>query len=300
MRARPADPRPAERTAVLHPWPLRVLRSIEFAVAKVGSRDGYVEARAAPFNLKFVGPAADCITRHIYRLGAHEADITRYVMEHIHLRPGEIAVDVGANLGWYTVLLSRLSAPGARIFAFEPDPETYALLSRNLRLNAATGVAALNVALGDTPGMAVLHRYKSSNNGRHTLSPGRDGGGGECEVSVQTLDSFCEAQGLAESRIRFLKIDVEGFEYFVLRGAANALRRCDCILLELNRGDAADELVQLLAASGLAASAFIGGRLRPMVFSEIRQSPDQLDLLLTPMTHSSVDRAEEASHGSTR
>lgn len=245
------------------------------------SRDGYIEARAPLFDLKFRGPSGDCITRHIYRFGAHEPHISRYVLEHIRLQPAEIAIDVGANLGWYTLLLSRLSEPGARIFAFEPDPETYRLLCGNLRANSAIGVTALNLALSDTAGTAVLHRYKTSNNGRHTLTPGSDGGGGECEVNVQTLDTFCASQGLAQTRVRFLKIDVEGFEYQVVRGAMSLLRRCDCILLEFNRGETGGKLLQLLANAGFTVHAFINGNPKQMSLAEILHSPVQLDLLLT-------------------
>lgn len=270
-------------TAVEHPWPRRIIRSIQFAFERIRTRDGYIEARAVPFDLRFRGPSADCITRHIYRLGAHEPHISRYVIQHIRLAPGDIAIDVGANLGWYTVLLSRLSEPGARIFAFEPDPETYRLLCENLRANSACGVTALNLALGETPGTAMLHRYKTSNNGRHTLSAGSDGGGGQCEVSVQTLDSFCASRGLGATRVRLLKIDVEGFEYYVVRGATSLLQRCDCILLEFNRGETANKLLQLLAQIGLTARVFVDGNPEPMTFSEILQSPVQLDLLLTPV-----------------
>lgn len=268
-----------------------MLRTIQFGFERIRTRDGYVEARAAPFGLKFRGPSADCITRHIYRLGAHEPAISRYVIEHIRLGPGEIAIDVGANLGWYTALLSRLSEPGAQIFAFEPDPETYRLLRENLRANSAVGVTALNLALGETRGTAVLRRYKTSNNGRHTLSPGSDDdgdGGGECEVNVETLDSFCAAHGLGEARVRFLKIDVEGFEYYVVRGAMSLLQRCDCILLEFNRGDTSNKLLQLLAEIGLTAHVFIDGNPEPMTFTKILQSPVQLDLLLTPARSLSV------------
>ena len=123
-----------------HPWARRLLRSVQFGLARLTSRDGYVVARSAPFGLTFKGPAADVITRHIYRLGAHEPVITRYLLENVRLGAGDIALDVGANLGWYSVLLNRLSAPGAQIFSFEPDPRTYGLLLTNLAANEATRV----------------------------------------------------------------------------------------------------------------------------------------------------------------
>jgi len=271
---------------VQHAWPLRVLRTLQFGWLRLANPDGYVNARAAPFGTSFTGPAADVITRHIYRLGAHEPAITRYLLEHVRLGDGEVAFDVGANLGWYSVLLSRLSGPGAQIFAFEPDPESYRLLTRNLAANGAGNVAAFNVALGETPGVAELHRYKSSNNGRHTLLSGNTSGG-IVRVPVDTLRDFWDRHALGDRPIRLLKVDVEGFEYFVLRGAGELLRRCRCLLLEYSpdslpvAGLKAQQILDLLAASGLEPHAFLGDRPVPVSYRELAGATEQRDLLLT-------------------
>jgi len=277
------DTRPVR---VQHAWPVRVLRTLQFGWARLTDRDGYVNARAAPFGTSFTGPVADVITRHIYRLGAHEPAITRYLLEHVRLRPGDVAVDVGANLGWYSVLLSRLSEPGAQIFAFEPDPESFRLLTRNLAVNAASSVAAFNVALGEVAGFAELHRYRACNNGRHTLLSGNTSGG-VVRVPVDTLSAFWERQALGERPLRLLKIDVEGFEYFVLRGAGALLERCACLLLEYSpdsfpvAGLKVQQLLGLLAATGLKPHAFVGDRPVPVTFDELAAATVQRDLLLT-------------------
>jgi FkbM family methyltransferase len=272
---------------VEYPWALRALRTLQFGFARLLSRDGYVTARAAPFGLTFTGPAADVITRHIYRLGAHEPAITRYLIEHVRLGAQDVALDVGANIGWYSILLQRLSEPGAQIFAFEPDPETYALLCTNLRANAASRVTPLNLALGDAPGIAQLRRYKHSNNGRHTLvvdGPAAD----MVPVAVDTLAGFWSARALGERPIRFLKIDVEGFEYFVLRGAGELLARCANIFLEYSpaslrlAGLGPDALIELLRATRLSARAFRGGQLVPISLAQLAQVDVQHDLLLAP------------------
>jgi FkbM family methyltransferase len=274
-------------TRVEHAWPRRILRTVQFGLARLTSRDGFVTARAAPFDLTFTGPAADVITRHIYRLGSHEPAITRYLLEHVRLGPTDVALDIGANLGWYSVLLNRLSAGGARIYAFEPDPQTFKLLRTNLAANQATRVNAFNFALGEAPGSAQLRRYKDSNNGRHSLIPGDDIAG-SVTVQLDTLAHFWEAQGLAAARIAFMKVDVEGFEYFVLKGAGELLRRCDNLLLEYSpaslalAGLPADALIDLLAANRLSARAFVNGRLTPVSYADLARAPAQLDLLLSP------------------
>lgn len=273
---------------VQHPWPLRLLRTAQFGLARLIARGGYVQAHAAPFDLTFKGPAADCITRHIYRLGSHEPVITRYLLDHVRLSDGEIALDIGANLGWYSVLLDRLSVPGARIFAFEPDPHSYGLLTANLAANSATAVTPLNIALGDRPGMGELHRYRDTNNGRHTLLAGNTSGG-LVSVPVSTLTDFWNSRQLGERRIRFLKIDVEGYEYFVLRGAGDLLRRCDCMLLEYSpeglqvSGLPSGALVELLAAAGLGIRAFSSGRLVPMTYAALAAVNTQHDLIVEPL-----------------
>jgi FkbM family methyltransferase len=273
------------RLQVQHPWPMRVLRTLQFGWARLASSDGYVCARAASFDACFTGPAADVITRHAYRLGVHEPAVTRYLIEHVRLHAGEIALDVGANLGWYSILLSRLSEPGARIFAFEPDPETYRLLLRNLQANGAA-VEACNFALGESAGTAQLHRYKRSNNGRHTLLSG-NASGGIVRVPVHPLSTFWERAGLGARPIRLMKVDVEGFEYFVLRGAGELLRRCACLVLEYNPGSLpslglkSQLLTELLAASGLEPHVFVGNRPLRVTFAELLATTSQRNLLLT-------------------
>jgi FkbM family methyltransferase len=272
---------------VQHAWFLRMLRTCQFGIARVTSRDGLVEAQAAPFGLTFTGPAADCITRHIYRLGAHEPHITRYLLDNVTVGPQEVALDVGANIGWYSVLLDRLSAPGARVLAFEPDPGSYRLLSANLKANHAEHVTALNVALGDKPGVALLHRYRDSNNGRHTLLEGNTSGG-TVEVAVETLKDVWEREQLGARAVAVLKIDVEGFECLVLRGAGDLLRRCRCVLLEYSpegltlAGLQPQAIIDLLLAAGLEARVFAGDDLVPISYAELARADSQKDLLLTP------------------
>lgn len=270
----------------LHPWPTRIFRSVWLGLARLGVR--HVRAHAAPFDLVFEGPSHDCITRHIYRLGSHEPEISRYVLDHVHVAADEVAIDVGANIGWYSVLLDRLSEPGARIFAFEPDPATYRLLLQNLATNQATRVTPVNIALAAAPGTSRLRRYRDRNNGRHTLMEGPDGSGGTVDVPVGRLDTFWQEHGLGGRRVRLLKIDVEGYEYFVLRGAGELLNRCDCLLLEYApwafhaAGLDIRSMMDELQACGLqSARVFAGDRLEPVSFESLVVAQDTQDLLLT-------------------
>jgi FkbM family methyltransferase len=280
-----AFPPPAESSG--YSWPRRLLRSVRFGIARLSSLDGYVSAPAAPFAATFVGPARDVITRHIYRFGAHEPVITGYVMEHVRLADGDVALDIGANIGWYSVLLSRLSSPGAHIYAFEPDVETFVLLQRNLQGNGVTNVTAINCALGAEPGVGQLRRYKHSNNGRHSLLGGTDGRD-MLAVRIDTLAAFWQEHELASRPLRFMKVDVEGFEYFVLRGAGELLARCACLILEYSpeglqcAGLDPSVLTGLLRATGLSLQVFTANGLMPISLDALGQLHSQHDLVLTP------------------
>jgi FkbM family methyltransferase len=280
---RSATAGPAPRA---YSWQRRLLRTLRFGLARLAARDGYISAPAGPFEATFLGPARDVITRHIYRFGAHEPTITRYVMEHVRLAADEVALDIGANIGWYSVMLSRLSDARARIYAFEPDVESFVLLQRNLYGNGATNVSAVNCALGAEPGTGELRRYKHSNNGRHSLlgeSDGRD----TLRVRIRTLAGFWQEQGLGERALRFMKIDVEGFEYFVLRGAGALLERCAQLILEYSpdglqcAGLKPADLTALLASSSFKLQVFTRAGLEPIRLEALHSLQTQHDLLLS-------------------
>ena len=97
------------------------------------------------------------------------------------------------------------------------------------------------------------------------------------QVAVRTLESFWRAQQLGERPIRVLKIDVEGFEYFVLRGAGELLGRCENVLLEYSpaglslAGLEPGALIELLRQARLQARAFLGGELVPISLAQLSQ-----------------------------
>jgi FkbM family methyltransferase len=168
-----------------------------------------------------------------------------------------VVIDAGANIGWYSMLLDRLARDGTDIFAFEPDVHNRSLLERNVELNRARHVHVVPCALGESSGSARLYRYPGKNLGRHSLIDLHEGHSDGGEVRVTSLIEFWAAQGLGERALRFVKIDVEGYEIFVLRGMGELLRRCELILLEYSPAYMAKlgvppaELVDLMTGAGL-------------------------------------------------
>jgi len=139
-----------------------------------------------------------------------------------YLRPGDVVLDVGANVGLTTLVASRAVGDSGKVYAFEPHPAVFAYLEDNLALNGAGNVVAENVALGDRDGTVCISDMRSDD---HNFIE-RSGAG--LEVPERRLDRL----DTGESRVALLKIDVEGYERFVLEGAAQTLERTDCVFFE--------------------------------------------------------------------
>ncbi len=178
------------------------------------------------------------------RIGTPEKDALQQIV-----RPGMTAVDVGANLGLYTVLLSFLVGPAGRVVAFEPDPHHFALLLKNCALNACANVEAHNLALGRGSGRFFLHK-EILNSGNNFLGAGGMHSRNEMEVDVLSIDEF-----LPTLRPDLVKIDVQGWEVEVLRGLRRTLSATPHIALYLEfwpmglrrAGSSPKELLDLLA-----------------------------------------------------
>jgi len=166
---------------------------------------------------------------------------------------GGVCVDIGANLGLHTVLLSNLVGSGGRVFAFEPEARNFELLEYNLRRNGLANVAASRCALGSAEGVCQLN-LSPDNFGDHKI--GGQSRGPAQEVRITTLDTAL--QHVPDGSVRLIKIDVQGYELEVLRGMKGTLERnADVILLlEISPthlaevGTSATELVSAIRALG--------------------------------------------------
>jgi FkbM family methyltransferase len=168
------------------------------------------------------------------------------------LRTDDLFVDIGANRGSYTVLAG--AAVGARVIAVEPVPETFKNLQANVNLNSMTDrVECLNIGLGDSEG-ELLFTADASDCVNHVLTKGETAGK-TVKVPVRRLDD------LVGDRSPFLiKMDVEGYEWFVLKGGARVLAdsTLEAIIIEFNNtgldryGVGDDQIDQLLRDNGFS------------------------------------------------
>jgi FkbM family methyltransferase len=177
-------------------------------------------------------PRYSFIDGFIFSFGIYEISGTRFLQA--VLRPGMTVVDVGANSGYYSLWASRLVGPTGRVYAFEPVPDLEAGLRHNVALNAIGNITVRSEAISESTGTAVLHvSHASKNTGLSSLVLNQDVGADSERLEVQTITLDELAEQISEP-IDFIKIDVEGAEEMVIRGATQLLaaERAPAILFE--------------------------------------------------------------------
>ena len=148
------------------------------------------------------------------RMGREEAAFFQKV-----IRPGMHVVDVGANVGLYSLLLARCAGPAGQVYAFEPDALMAGALRRNLAANNVTQAEVFEYAVGSATGTAVLQR-NAMNSGDNRLGTTT----GTALHSEQASVRVCALQdALQGRRLDFIKMDVQGWEGEALRGIAGLL-----------------------------------------------------------------------------
>ncbi len=182
---------------------------------------------------------------------SHEPEIR----EIFNLKPGDVVMDVGAHIGSYTVRAARMVGREGLVISLEPDPENFRLLMLNIKLNNINNVIVLPYAVSDKNGKIILHR--SLEPGWHSIVRVPDRHIGDVEVHCTTLDTIVNRLGLR--KIDWLKIDVEGAEVSVLRGARRALGLAENIIIEVWYENL-DKVLSILRKEGYAMKILRRGR----------------------------------------
>jgi FkbM family methyltransferase len=182
--------------------------------------------------------------------GSYERGTTGLVTEQV--RRGDIVLDVGAHIGYFSLVFARLVGTDGKVFAFEPNPENYALLEKNIATNGYRNIVPVRRAVLDTTGKVKLH-LNPANSGSHSVFASGENSAAIDVESVRLDDYFRDYQG----HIDFVKIDVEGAESAVVKGMALLLDKNAKIRLLIEflprhmRTDAdAEHLLQLLSNHG--------------------------------------------------
>ena len=171
------------------------------------------------FGAKLHCSTDDLIQRMILHFGVWEPDVSRVIEQ--NLKSGDVFVDIGANIGYDTLLASARVGRAGQVVAIEASPRTFALLQNNLALNpASVNVRAINAAVSDKPGTLELYEISRTNIGAATTLASR-GGTLMASVEARPLDQILTADEI--QRLRLIKMDVEGAEPSILQNILGQL-----------------------------------------------------------------------------
>jgi FkbM family methyltransferase len=184
------------------------------------------------------------------------------------LKPGDTLIDVGANIGCVTAAGSLAVGETGHVYSVEPHPQTYKHLEKTIAINHCPNVTSLNIALGAEAGIVNFtdERRKDDNN---CVAQNADSG---IRVACRTLASLVDEHSI--SRIAIMKIDVEGFEMQVLRGAQSMLHKVDSIYIEVLEhtlqkfGSCSADVIRLLQSHGFRCFYFKDDRSNVVAFAQ--------------------------------
>ncbi len=241
----------------LRPWSFRgKVRLLQPLIPRHGIREATIHGNRMRLDLE------DFIQRMIY-LGCYEPWETRVVRS--LLRPGMTFLDIGANVGYFSLLASRIVGPSGHVLSLEPSPYVADLLQAAVDANQLSHVRLKRCGLGGIPGHLKL---SIPGRGNHTPTLLTDDSEAGVTVPVERLDD-CLADWKCD-RVDLMKMDVEGYESYVLDGAPLALaeKRIRRVLCEFNN--------PWLQRAG-SSSATLHKRFRDLGFEDVTGSPWEPD-----------------------
>ncbi len=230
-----------------------VYRQIKGAVRDVG-RWGPEERVALRGGGEMLLDLADSQQRHLYYCGFYErryiACLSRF------LDAGGTFIDVGANVGFYTLWAARHVGPKGRVVSFEPNPQAFRHLATNVSVNGLTNVTLFNTAVGERESMACLTANPSDTATSYLVAGAEADDAAGIAVSVRSLDACLKTAGVDD--VSLIKIDAEGSEPAIFRGAERTVARRPHLLVEVDAmrlkraGSSEQALLGILAALGYA------------------------------------------------
>ncbi|MFC0406737.1 FkbM family methyltransferase [Roseomonas elaeocarpi] len=182
-----------------------------------------IEARTR-FGARLEGAFPDVVHSYVYFFGVWEPSVTALLRA--ALKPGDVVIDIGANVGLHTLLAASLVGPRGRVHAVEASPGIFRRLERNLRANGASNVHAYNMAATAEAGPVTVFLHDDTNLGGTTIvaeEAARNGARREATVEGRPLAQIVPDEEIAAARL--IKIDVEGAEWMVLQGMKDVLPR---------------------------------------------------------------------------
>lgn len=192
----------------------------------------------------------DCgVSRHVL-FSTYEEKETNLIRE--HLKPGSVFIDIGANIGWYTIQASKWVGEKGIVMAFEPRPSTFQYLLKSVQENALRNVRLFNIALSNASGRGNLMKVDGQRNtGGSYLGTGKG-----VEVPLKTLDELTEDL----DRLDMIKMDVEGWEPMVIEGAKKTIEKYKPIIVSEISSEFLSERASLSASTFIQSVNALGYR----------------------------------------
>jgi len=205
--------------------------------------------------------AKDIVGRYLYYFGVWEPNLTNWIRH--RLRAGDVFVDIGANVGYYSLLASTLVGDSGKVVAIEALPEIFETLKDNLEINQARNVRAVNMAVWDQSDLITLFTRSDDLPATTTVMHGWADQWNlkkECQVRAASLPEILSPEEIQS--VRLIKIDVEGAEWRVVLGLTTLLNQCRRdmeIMVEVSprmlqaQGKSCQDVLDFFAAWGLHA-----------------------------------------------
>ena len=194
---------------------------------------------------------------------------------------GDVVLDLGANLGYFSLLASRLVGENGRVYSFEPEPYNYQLLCKNIEINGYQNISAYQKAVSDTAGKLKLY-LDDSDTGAHSLyRPATEGD--FIEVETVKLDDFLAGK---RTPINVMKMDIEGAEMAAFRGMEEIIRANDNLKVFMEfyvsgikrTGNSPEEFVHCLLEDYHFSIMAMGDYTRDRKYRKIENVDELLDL----------------------
>jgi len=172
------------------------------------------------YNLSLL-PNDDGISTELALFNTHEPLNTKLLAQ--NLKKGMVCFDIGANIGYYTLLESKIVGEEGKVIAIEPSPVNFTQLQKNIQNEKANNVELYQMAGGDQNGTIKFLLDPHSNLSRIILNEDSKPEGEIVDVPVKKLDSFLDEFSI--KKLDFIRMDVEGYEFNILEGMRNSIKK---------------------------------------------------------------------------
>ena len=158
----------------------------------------------------------------------YEKNETNFVKDSVN--KGDIVIDIGANIGYYTLMFAKLVGDTGKIYSFEPDPRNFLILEKNIQINGYNNIILEKKAVSNKLGKSIL--YVNENSAGSSMHKPNNVVN-QIDVDLITLDNYFEVNSITPD---FIKIDIEGYELNALKGMESILQSSDKtkIMIEYN------------------------------------------------------------------